>query len=487
MCLWYSIESTTPVTPSILPMVVYPLFGVVHSELTCMSYTINASFVFMLACFVAITLENSKACDYMAYKWVSFFSHKPRRLHISVCLVSYVLSLCVQDAIVCALMIPLSRGIVQALENISIGHVYDETIEVQEDRPAYPTKLTIGFLLGAAFSVHIGGIATLSGSDVGYTLQDLYFGIIPGAKGGPITYMTYLAIAAPFSIILFILNLIYLQVIFLGLFRKNSPTNLMYDDQASKDAIKAAISELPPMNLHQQMSIAFWIVLYVSAFFLRPVFMPGIADLISGVVVKHSAILMLISLFLFYLPKAADCCPYFICRKPKSYATIPSILGWNTAQKTMPWNYFFIYSGSMAMGFGMKRTQWQECVNWFKGLNAALQIILWILTVGGISVIGSDFLIADLFIPWAVRQNFDSLPHPGVLMYAIALGCRATFFLPVSSVSNCFACGWMNIRARDVMLASIVPVLVGLLLSFVFVIALVPLVHPAFREVMTGK
>uniref|UniRef100_A0A1B0A3L0 Citrate transporter-like domain-containing protein n=1 Tax=Glossina pallidipes TaxID=7398 RepID=A0A1B0A3L0_GLOPL len=431
-------------------------------------------------------MENSKASDYMAYKWVSFFSHKPRRLHITVCLTSYLLSLFVQDATVCALMIPLSRGIVQVLENISIGHLYDETIEVKEDQPATPTKLTIGFLLGVAFSTHIGGIATLSGSDTGYKLKELHDEIMPGAKGGPITYGTYLAIAGPLSFILFLITLVHLQVICLGLFRRNSPTNLLYDNEASKNAVKVALDELPPMDLHQAMAITFWIFCYVLTFFLKPIFMPGIAESISGVVVKHSAIGMLICLFLFYLPNAADFLPYFICRRPKSYRTIPSLLRWGVTQAAMPWNYFFIHGSSMGMATGMRRTQWQACVNVFSNLNAQLQVILWVLAVGGMSVIGKSHLVAEFFIPWSMFLNSSALPHPGQLMYAIAFACRMTFFLPISSVSNCFACSWVNIKAKHVMMASALPVLAGLVLSIIFTIAFVPLLHRGFGDIMAS-
>ncbi|KAI9578712.1 hypothetical protein GQX74_009286 [Glossina fuscipes] len=477
MYFWWAFESTTPAAPSLLPMIVFPVFGVLHSEETCMSYTMNAQFVFMFSCFVATTLESSNASAYIAYKWVSSFSHEPRRLHITICLMSYLLSLCVQDAIVCALMIPLSRGIVQVLENISIGHLYNETIEVKEDQPATPTRLTIGFLLGVAFSTHIGGLATLSGSDTGYKLKMLYDDIIPGAKSGPITYVTYLAIAGPLSFILFLITLVYLQVIYLGLFRRNSPTNLMYDNEASKDAIKVALDELPSMDLHQAMAITFWVFCYVLTFFLKPMFMPGIAESISRVVVKHSAAAMLICLFLFYLPNAVDFLPYFICRKPKSYKTILSLLRWNSAQTTMPWNYFLVHECK----FLKPR---QQHGNGSSNLNAQLQVALWVLTVGSISVIGKNYLVADFFIPWSMFLNSSALPHPGQLMYAIALACRMTFFLPVSSVSNCFACGWMNIRAKDVMMASAVPILAGLILSIIFTVAFVPLLHHDFGNIM---
>lgn len=59
------------------------------------------------------------------------------------------------------------------------------------------------------------------------------------------------------------------------------------------------------------------------------------------------------------------------------------------------------------------------------------------------------FIYNTCCFPFLVK-GFDMNINDGRSLYSIGLGANVAFLMPISSISNCMAVGWLNIRFRDV-------------------------------------
>lgn len=165
--------------------------------------------------------------------------------------------------------------------------------------------MTLCYYFGAAYASTIGGVGTLVGTGTNLTLKGIYEEMFPDSPG--IEFVPYMLFNVPVSIISTIFTCFYLQFVYMGLFRPNS--------QAAKEStldatgkelttkiINQKYKELGPLSIHE-LSVGILFVLGVLLwFFMKPGFMPGYAELLTGLKINTATPTMFIVLLLFALP-----------------------------------------------------------------------------------------------------------------------------------------------------------------------------------------
>lgn len=84
-----------------------------------------------------------------------------------------------------------------------------------------PSKCTICFYLGVAYAASIGGVGTLVGTPTNLAFKGLLEATFKGHN--MLEFLPWMGFNVPATLIMIILTWLWLQVLYLGMFRPNSP------------------------------------------------------------------------------------------------------------------------------------------------------------------------------------------------------------------------------------------------------------------------
>ena len=133
---------------SLLPIILFPILGVVESKDVVINYSKTTIFLFMGGFLLAIATEKSQLHKRLATKLLSLFPTTPRGVLLSLMLTSGLLSSILSDTTTALLMIPIASFLTTN------------------------SDLKFRLLLGVAYASLIGGIITPVGTPPNLILQD---------------------------------------------------------------------------------------------------------------------------------------------------------------------------------------------------------------------------------------------------------------------------------------------------------------------------
>ncbi|MBE9481019.1 MAG: anion permease, partial [Bacteroidetes bacterium] len=149
MAIWWITEVIPLAITSLLPVVLFPLFGIMNGKDVSATYFNHVIFLFIGGFIVALAMQKWNLHKRIALKILIFTGISPGRILLGFMLATAFLSMWISNTATTMMMIPILISIINKLEEI-IGK-------------KQISKYSIGLLLGVAYSASIGGIATLVG------------------------------------------------------------------------------------------------------------------------------------------------------------------------------------------------------------------------------------------------------------------------------------------------------------------------------------
>ncbi len=125
---------------SLLPIILFPAFGILNLNDTAMNYSKSIIFLFLGGFFIAIAIEKTKLHKYFSAKLLSFFPKTATGIIYALAITSALLSSILSNTTITLLLMPIAMFLT---ENI---------------------KLKIRFLLATAYGASVGGILTPIGT-----------------------------------------------------------------------------------------------------------------------------------------------------------------------------------------------------------------------------------------------------------------------------------------------------------------------------------
>lgn len=110
--------------------------------------------VFMLSCYLGIAMVNSKLDHYIALRYLKKIGLKPTRytniitdlsncwtnylpflfrLLASLMILTFLLSSLIPDACACSIMIPITKAVIQILDEINVTNAIDDKVTLKDD------------------------------------------------------------------------------------------------------------------------------------------------------------------------------------------------------------------------------------------------------------------------------------------------------------------------------------------------------------------
>ncbi|XP_013198363.2 protein I'm not dead yet-like [Amyelois transitella] len=490
---WVSECIPLPIT-SFLPIVIFPLTGVMDTETTCACYMNDTILMFLGSMILAAAVEQSGLHVRMALCAIRAIGYSHYRLLFAMSFMTMFISMWITNTAATTMMVPINFALLKVFEDQQLLTIYDKTVEGD----LIASDMTTCYFCATTFSATIGGIGTLVGTATNLVFKGLFAKAYPSAPEY-LSFPKFSAFTIPYMLVLEAAMYLYLLVVYFGFLRpKSNAAELANIPQKGIDAAKQQVKE----DWIKLGRITFWeimvIILFSGAmllFFCRsPRIFIGWGDEISNYYnlndykfVLDSAAAMLVSFLMFLLPANLDVFKNLnknIDINDLPTKTIPSVLDWAELDTKLPYSFMFLLGGGFALSEAAKPEHSDlngkigEFLKTMKDLPNCIIILLIIIFTVFVTNFASNVAVCNVIAPIVMQLAKEINQNP--LWYIIAAGLSASYCycLPVGTPGNLVVQGAAKIPTGKMIKAGLGPTITTILISWIALYFWAPVVWP---------
>jgi len=435
MAIWWITEAIPLAATAMLPVALFPLFGVADGKTISTMYFNYLIFLFLGGFLMALAMERWDLHRRIAIKVLMFFGISPGRILMGFMIATAFLSMWMSNTATTMLMIPIALSIVYKLEEI-VGEA--------EIRP-----YSIGLLLGIAYSASIGGIATLVGTPPNLSFARIANIIFPEMPD--ITFANWLIFAIWITALIFISAWLLLY--------------FMYRPRKAWKGVNRAefrkeYQMLGPAKPEEKIIFVLFIVMallwvFRSGFQIGSVDIPGWAQLFGNPgYINDGTVAIAISSLLFIIPSKTS-------RGER-------IMDWETANR-LPWHIVLLFGGgfALAQGFvvsGLSMWFGKE-LSGLAGTDPMLLTTAIVTMMSFLTELTSNIASTEMILPILAGMAVTIKVNPLLLMIPATLAASLAFMLPVATPPNAIIFGTGRLRVIDMVRTGFMLNLAGIVVT----------------------
>lgn len=446
----------------LFPCVLMPVLGLSSTGHICQLYLNKTNLLFLTALFVAISIQHCGLHNRIALSTMLCIGCSPRRLHFGITMITMFLSMFLINSATTAMMCPIIMAVLTELESQGVGTVFEpKKPDDDPDAPEKPTNITKAFFLTAAYASSIGGIGTLVGTGTNLTFVGLYSTRFPdGIKIYFVDWMLFNSVA---MLIITFLMWLSLQILLMGLFRKNSEDGKMVqkgqeNTDVIRNVIKTKLQDLGPISFRELCVLVLFSICVLLWLFRKPQIFKGWGDFYpKSSSVESATPPTAVAIFLSALP--ASCAFWSFCTKkiddrPKKPS--PAVMPWAEFSKKMPWGLIFLLGGGFALADAGKSSGMSQYVGEkMKGLSILPSFVVLGLTSLFASILTeltANVAICNITVGVLLEMAVAMRVHPVYLGLPAAICCSFAFCLPVGTPPNAIVTDHSKIKTTDMII-----------------------------------
>ncbi len=436
MAVWWLSEAIPLEATALLPVAVFPIFGVASIQTAAAPYAHKLIFLFMGGFMIASAMERWDLHRRIALWTILRVGSEPARVVAGFMLATAFLSMWVSNTATTLMMVSIALSVIEVLPRAA--------------RSAADKRFAVCLLLGIAYAASIGGMATL----IGTPPNALLAAFLEQEYGVTVSFGRWMLLGVPLAGAL-------LPVCWWLLTYRLYPVSGVGIPGGSR-LFSGMLRELGPMRPPER-GVAAVFCLVALAWMLRPVaksFAPG---MFGGL--DDAGIAMIGALALFLIPSGEG--------------DGHRLLDWKTAVK-IPWGILLIFGGGLSLAKAIKANGVAVFLGGlFSGLEGvgpfALLALVTLLIVS-LTELTSNTATTAAFLPifGAVAVGAGVPPEP--LLAAAALAASCAFMMPVATPPNAIVFGAGYVSIRQMARAGLGLNVIAVVLITTLVYALAPLV-----------
>ena len=396
MAFFWISEAVSIFATSFLPIVLFPLLGVLDSKQIAASYGHHIVLLILGAFFVAKAIETNKLHKRIALLTIKSIGTSRPKVMLSFMLATGFLSMWTSNNSTTLMMLPIGIAILTREKKLGA--------DTKHFAPA--------LMLSIAYSASIGGTGTLVGTPPNLIFVSTAQELFPSSPD--ILFNDWLKFGIPFVMIFLPLVWIYLVKFF------NVSGNL----EGSSEIIIQEYIALGKMSKAEKRVMAI-VVFYGLGFIFREHWSSFLG--VKGFV-KDSTVAFFAAIALFSLSSG---------RKNKEGGT-ERLLEWKDA-KEIPWAIGFLIGGGLAIASAFKSSGLIDWIGKNLVLNDVPVFLILITVVAGmvfLTEINSNAATTAVFLPVLAGVSDAGNFHPFLLMVPATIAASCAFMLPSGTGPN---------------------------------------------------
>jgi sodium-dependent dicarboxylate transporter 2/3/5 len=435
MAIWWTTEAISIAVTAMLPIILFPLTGVLSTGEATKPYGHYLVFLFLGGFVIAMAVERWNLHRRIALGIINLIGANLKMVILGAMVATAFLSMWISNTATSVMMLPIAMAIAKQLED-------DPTTEANEN-----STFGKALMLAVAYAASIGGMASLVGTPVNFVLA----GQAKEVFGVEIGFVDWMVLGLPISVVLLLICWWYLtRVAF----------TLKKDTFAGGRAeIRRLQKELGPMSREETKVLIIFIITAAAWVGRKAV----LAPLIPGI--SDTVIAMIGAVALFLVPG-----------RDKGSA----LLNWSEAVK-LPWGVVLLLGGGFALAAGFEAGGLADYVgdnlSVPDGVNLLLVTILVVAAVNFLTEITSNVATTSMLLPVLAVAAAPLGVTGASLMVPATLAATCAFMLPVATPPNAvvFGSGYLTIpdMARAGFRMNVISILIISLVCY-FVLPLLP-------------
>lgn len=421
MAVWWITEAIPLAATSLIPIIVFPLLGILDGEKTAGSYINSVIFLFLGGFLLALAMESWGLHKRIALKIITFFGGSPNSIVIGFMAATAFMSMWISNTATAIMMLPIALAIINKMED-----------EFGKEK-THNFALTI--VIAIAYSCSLGGICTLIGTPPNLALVRILKIIFPDAP--QIGFGTWMMLGIPIAVLMLLLAAFLLTKVFFK-YDKNLTINRNYIKEEYKVLGKISYEEMM-IAIIFSLTALLWI--FRVDMNLGFTVIPGWERLFTfAKYLNDGTVAIGMALLLFMIPSR---------QKDNPRKTLLDITVFNK----VPWGIILLFGGGFALAEGFTSTGLSN----FIGLNLQsithfspiIIVVAAAFVMTFLTELTSNTATAQMILPIMASVAVAALINPLLLMITAALSASMAFMLPVATPPNTIIFASERIRIID--------------------------------------
>ena len=421
MSIWWVTEAVPLAVTSLVPLVLFPLSGVISGKDAAAAYTNSTIFLFLGGFIIALAMEKWNLHKRIALGLVSRFGKSPSTIVLSFMIAGGALSMWISNTATAVMLLPIGLAIVSKME--------------EEHGSAATSNFSKALMLSIAYAASIGGVATYIGTPPNLVFQRIYTQTFPNAP--TVGFGQWIIYFLPLAIVLTVFVWWLLtKVIFKSDDKFQIDRSVMKKEYAELGKIK--YEEKTILTVFASTALLWIFREDIKAGF---VMIPGWSNLFpSASFIDDGTVSIFAALLLFILPAK---------KAVEEKGTI--IDAWII--RDIPWDVILLFGGGFALAEGFVKsglsTQIGKSFDFAQGMPIIVVIFAICMIVTFLTELTSNTATAQIFLPilaaFAIEWNVDPL----LLMLPATLSASMAFMMPVATPPNAIVFGSRKLQIAD--------------------------------------
>ena len=402
MAVWWATEAVPIAITALLPIVLFPIFGVASIEDTVPPYANKVTFLFLGGFIVAFAMQRWNLHRRMALKVLQYAGGNGRSLVGGFMLASALISMWVMNTSTTMMLLPIA---------ISIIAVIHKTVDSLNAKSREDFQFSL--LLGVAYGATIGGMATL----VGTAPNAMFAAFMLENYGTSINFANWMMVGLPLSALM-------LPLAWIVLTRWVFKVDFTTSDEGIT-ALRTMRLEMGSITV-PELRVAIVFLLMAATWVLRPLLikLPGLGALDDSLVAIAGAIL------LFLVPSGDK--------------SDPMLLRWKYAEQ-LPWGVLLLFGGGLTLANAVLKTGLAEWIGGSLQAVGTLPLVMLVIIAATLIIflteLTSNVATTATFLPIVGAIAIASGYDPIVLAVPVTLAASCAFMLPVATPPNAIVFG----------------------------------------------
>jgi sodium-dependent dicarboxylate transporter 2/3/5 len=402
MAVWWATEAVPIAVTAMLPIVLFPMFGIASIQDTTAPYANKVIFLFLGGFIVAFAMQRWNLHRRIALTVLQRVGGNGRSLVGGFMLASALISMWVMNTSTTMMLLPIAISIITVIHK-TVGSLDDKAKE----------DFQFSLLLGVAYGATIGGMATL----VGTAPNAMFAAFMLENYGTSIDFSSWMMVGVPLSALM-------LPLAWFALTRWVFKVDFITSGEG-RAALKTMKDEMGSITgPEKRVAVVFVVMAFCWVFRPLLIKLPGLGALDDSLIAIAGAILM------FLVPSGRQ--------------DDPLLLRWKYAEQ-LPWGVLLLFGGGLTLAGAVSRTGLAAWLGSSLQAVGTLPLIVIVILAATLIIflteLTSNIATTATFLPVVGAIAIEAGYDPLVLAVPVTLAASCAFMLPVAKPPNAIVFG----------------------------------------------